>query len=87
MAWPTSPSVGAGADRADAAPERLEGHLAEAASLERRGAGEEHPAGVAVPAVEDHGDVDVEDVAVLQPPLAGIPWQTSWLIEVQIDFG
>ncbi len=51
-------------------PERLEGHLAEPPRLERRGAGEEHPAGVAVPAVQDHGDVDVEDVALLQPPLA-----------------
>ena len=28
-----------------------------------------HPARVAEPAVEDHRDVDVEDVAVLQPPL------------------
>ena len=40
-----------------------------------------------MPAVEDHGDVDVDDVAVLQPLSPGMPWQTTWLIEVQIDFG
>ena len=33
-------------------------------------ADKEHPAGVAVPTVEDHGHVDIEDVAVHQPALA-----------------
>ena len=61
---------GARLDGLDAAPQRLERHLAQAPRLERRRAGEEHPAGVAVPAVQDHRDVDVQDVAVLQPPLS-----------------
>ena len=48
----------------------------------------EHAAGVAVVAVLDDGDVDVDDVAVLQGFLVrGMPWQTTSLIEVQIDFG
>jgi hypothetical protein len=33
-------------------------------------ANEKHPARVAVPAIEDHGDVDIEDVALHQPPVA-----------------
>src|SRR5690606_8034562 len=53
-------------DRADAAPHRLERGLDQAPRHHRRGAGVVHAAGVAVPAVLDHGDVDVDDVAVLQ---------------------
>src|SRR5258707_12910080 len=30
-----------------------------------------HPAGIAVPAVDDEGDVDIDDVAFLQRPVAG----------------
>jgi hypothetical protein len=39
--------------------------------LERNVADQEHSAGVAVPAVEDRGDVDVDDVALLEDLLAG----------------
>ena len=47
----------------------------------------EHAAVVAVPAVLDDGDVDVDDVAVLQRAVVGMPWQTWWLTEVQSDAG
>src|SRR5690606_14786161 len=52
--------------RADAAPHRLGRGLDQAPGHHRRGAGVVHAAGVAVPAVLDHGDVDVDDVAVLE---------------------
>jgi hypothetical protein len=29
------------------------------------------------------GDVDVDDVAVAQRRSPGMPWQTTWLIEMQ----
>jgi hypothetical protein len=41
----------------------------EALGLGGGGAGKVHAAGVAVPAVLDHGDVDVDDVAVLEDVL------------------
>jgi hypothetical protein len=71
----------------DAAHHRLVGDVAQPARLHADLAGEEHAAGVAVPAVEDGGDVDVDDVAVCSRLSPGMPWQTTWLIEVQIDFG
>jgi hypothetical protein len=43
--------------------------------------------GIAVPAVDDQRHVDVDDVALAQRLVVGMPWQTTWLIEVQIDFG
>src|SRR5690606_37629325 len=52
--------------RADAAEHGLAGRLHQAPGHHRGGAHVVHAAGVAVPAVLDHGDVDVEDVAVLQ---------------------
>lgn len=63
------------------------GDLAEAVGPFRGLADQEHLAGVAVVAVLDDGDVDVEDVAFLQWLLVGDAWQTTWLIEVQIDLG
>src|SRR5690606_38583981 len=52
--------------RADAAEHGFPGHFDQAPGHHRRRAGEVHAAGIAVPAVLDDGDVDVDDVAVLQ---------------------
>src|SRR5690606_34374002 len=52
--------------RADAAEHGLAGGLDQAPGHHRGLAHVVHAAGVAVPAVLDHGDVDVDDVAVLQ---------------------
>ena len=52
--------------RADAAPHRLEGGFDQAPGHDRRGTDVVHAAGVAVPAILDDGDVDIEDVAVLE---------------------
>ena len=70
MAWPMSPEIGARAHRADAEPHALVGDLAQAPRLDRRLADVEHAAGVAVEAVLDDGDVDVDDVAGLQSLVA-----------------
>ena len=71
IAWPMSPSRAPGAHLHDAVPHRLVGELAQALRGDRAGADDEHAARVAVPAVLDDGDVDVDDVAVLQRPLVG----------------
>src|SRR6185437_961485 len=55
----------------DALPHRLVGDVAQALRLHRGLARIEHAAGIAVPAVLDHGDVDVHDVAVAQHLVAG----------------
>jgi hypothetical protein len=47
------------------------GHVHHPAGAHRGLADEEHAAGVAVVAVLDDGDVDIEDVAVLEPPVTG----------------
>ena len=55
---------GARPDGLDAGPHRLVGALDQQAALHRHALADVvHPARVAVPAVEDHGDVDVQDVA------------------------
>ena len=41
-------------------------YIDEPARLERHIADQKHPAGIAVPAINDHGNVDVDDVAVLE---------------------
>ncbi len=64
-----SPSRAPGLHAHDAAPHRLVGQLAQPPRLDRTFADDEHAAGVAMPAVLDDGDVDVDDVAVLQRPL------------------
>src|SRR5688572_10660135 len=56
---------------ADAEPHAFVRHLDQAARLYARLADIEHAARVAVKAVLDHGDVDVEDVAGLENPVAG----------------
>ena len=61
----------AGPDLGDAAHHGLVGDVDEPARLHARRARVEHAARVAVPAVEDHGHVDVHDVALLQPLVAG----------------
>ena len=43
-----------------------------------------HPAGVAMPAVEQRRPVD-DDVAVPTWRSDGMPWQTTWLIEMQLE--
>ena len=60
----------AGPHLADAEPHALVGHLDQAPRLDARLADVEHAAGVAVVAVLDDGDVDVQDVARLEHPLA-----------------
>src|SRR5690606_40017978 len=51
--------------------ERLVCHVDEALCAHTDLSDRKHSAGVAVPAVENDCDVDVEDVALVQPALAG----------------
>jgi hypothetical protein len=78
---------GAGLDLGDALPHAFEGD-GTAAGQDGCVADAEHAAGVAVPAVLDDGDVEVDDVALLQrrgrSARRGRP---GWLTEVQIDLG
>jgi hypothetical protein len=62
---------GPGTHRADPAEHRLAGHVDQAPGEHRGLADEEHLAGVAVIAVLDDGDVDIDDVALLQALVAG----------------
>jgi hypothetical protein len=57
---------GARADHGNAAHHRLVGHLDEPLGAARDGADRVHAARVPVPAVEDQGHVDVDDVALAQ---------------------
>src|SRR5215469_6407263 len=60
-----------GAYDCDAAHHRLIGYVDEPSRLDRDAlADKKHPAGVAVPAVDDWGHVDVEYVALDQPSVA-----------------
>ena len=61
----------AGPDRRDATHEGFVGHVHQQPRLGRGPARHVHAAGVAMPAVEDDGDVDVDDVAIGQDALAG----------------
>ena len=70
-ACPMSPRCAPGRTCPDAAPHRLVGDVDEAACLDRWRAHVEHAARVAVVAVLDDRDVDVDDVARLQLALAG----------------
>src|SRR3546814_4001904 len=56
----------AGPHDLDPAHQRIVGHVHQPASLHADAADRVHAAGVAVPAVEDHRHVDVEDVALDQ---------------------
>ena len=53
-----------------AQPHAFEGDFAQAFGLDRSLTDHEHPAGVAVIAVLDRRDVEIDDVAVLQYPVA-----------------
>jgi hypothetical protein len=55
----------------DAYPQAFVGHGHQAAGKDRGVADAEAAAGVAVPAVLDGGDVEVDDVALLQRPVVG----------------
>ena len=61
----------AGLDRRDAAHQRLIGDFDQPLGLARDRADRIHPARVAVPADDDEGDVDIDDVAFLQQAVAG----------------
>ena len=50
-------------------------------------AGQKGGVGVAVHAVDIGGDVDVDDVAVLDTVESGMPWQMISFSDVQQDFG
>src|SRR6185295_5569980 len=54
----------------DAAPHRLEATLGQALRLHRGLANEVHPARITVEALFDDGDIDIDDVAALEHPLA-----------------
>ena len=54
----------------DAEHEAFVGHVDQLAGLERRLTGEIHAARIAVPAVDQRGHVDIDDIAVLQGFLA-----------------
>ena len=56
----------AGTHRLDALHQRIMGHLDQTLGLARQVSGHIHPAGVTEPAIDDHGDVDVQDIAVFQ---------------------
>jgi len=60
-----------GTHLADAEPHAFESHVDQAPRLDARLADIEHPAAVAVEAVLDHGDIEVQDVAGLEDPLTG----------------
>ena len=57
-------------DRSHAAHQRLVRHVQQHAGARAGLARHVHAAGVAVPAIEHGRDIDVQDVAVHQPPLA-----------------
>jgi cobalamin biosynthesis protein CbiD len=56
----------AGFHHRDAAQKRLIGHFAKPLRLSRDLADQVHAAGIAMPAIEDIGHVDIDDVAVAQ---------------------
>ncbi len=60
-----------GLDRADAAPHGLEAHLGQALGRHRGLAHVVHAAGVAVEAVLDDGDIDIDDVAGFELAVVG----------------
>src|SRR3954451_12997908 len=62
---------GGGLHRGDAAHHGLIGHLDQPLRLACDRADCIHPAGITVPAVDDEGDVDVDDVALFQRTVAG----------------
>jgi hypothetical protein len=66
MAWPISPSCDSRPHHFDALEHALVRHLHQPLRLHRGLAHEEHLAGIAVVAVLDDGDVDVDDVAFLE---------------------
>ncbi len=62
---------GAGFHRGDAAHHGLIGHLDQPFGFAGNRANGIHPAGIAIPALDDEGHVDVDNVAFLQHPVAG----------------
>ena len=70
MAWPMSPSRLPGRAWAMPLPERLPARVYHPFTLHRALAHEEHPAAVTMKAVLDDGYVHVDDIAVLQDPVA-----------------
>ena len=63
----------AGTHRLDALHQRIMGHLDQTLGLARQVSGHIHPACVAEPAIDDHGHVDVQNIAVLQRLRSGNP--------------
>ena len=55
----------------DAAPHGFKRHVDDALHFDAGLADREHPAGVAVPAVDDDGDIDVDGIAVLETFVTG----------------
>ena len=71
MAAPMSPVVLPGLAAAMPGGEALIGHFDQALGLAGDFADRIHAARVAVPAIDDQGDVDIDDVALAQRPLVG----------------
>src|SRR6185295_6950378 len=65
------PELSAGPDSVDAAPHAFEGDVAQAPGLDRGLPYVEHAARVAVVAVLDYGDIDIQDVARLELLVSG----------------
>ena len=63
--------VRAGPDLHDAQPEAFKGHFAKPPRLNRGLADLKHAAAVAMVAIGDHGDIEIDDVAVLQLSITG----------------
>ena len=70
MAAPMSPVVLPGCDRGDAAHHSFVSDLDQPLGAARDFADRVHAAGIAVPAVDDQCDVDIDDVALPQRLLA-----------------
>src|ERR1700687_6135318 len=62
---------GAGFYGGDAAHHRLIGHFHQPFGFAGNRPHRVHPAGIAIPALDDEGHVDVDDVAFLQTPVPG----------------
>lgn len=46
-----------------------------------------HTAGIAMETVFFDGNVNIQDVAIFRGLSSGMPWQITWLTDVQQDLG
>ena len=74
-------------DHVDSLPKGIEGGFAQIKLLGNRLVRKIHPAAVAIPAIEDDRDVDVQDVTPRQPGIARNAVADDSFKEMQVDFG